>query len=499
MLRFDVYHDSRPASDWPVDGAYLVGPDDLAIPGRVAFRSGRIECKKRVGHAVGLCLQHDADSMGRLMLQTCLLPDREQPYLLSLELARHRIKTYIAKCEEWQLFGLREDHPATQAWQTAREIFATALTAEDPARSDELARRALALAIEATERLALAHAELLLHWRYGNRPASSTTLGLRMESKAKAPRLRELVDRDFDLIVIPFRWNQIEFEEGQYNWDMVDSLLQWAQEQEKPFVLGPLLDFSKRSLPQWMYVWQHDYSTFRDLAYEFVERVVQRYRSAVGLWNIASGVNVNDNFQFTAEQMVDLVRMASLVVRQSRKSARTMIELVQPFGEYVATRRNAVAPLAFVDQIIQEGIPLNCIGVQLMFGASGNGRATRDLMQVSSLLDRFLFLDMPVLITAMGVPSDNGEAAAGWWHGRWSPSVQSRWVSRVFAIAMSKPYVETVVWSDLVDHPEAVLPGGGLVSATGKPKPVLQRLVNMRKRLRKPLGESRVIDVHLRS
>ena len=47
-----------------------------------------------------------------------------------------------------------------------------------------------------------------------------------------------------------------------------------------------------------MYVWQHDYSTLRDLAYEHVERIVQRYKSVVGMWNIAAGINVNDNFQF---------------------------------------------------------------------------------------------------------------------------------------------------------------------------------------------------------
>ena len=49
--------------------------------------------------------------MGRIMLQTCLLPQRERPYDLAIELARHRIKMFIAKCEEWQMFDL--DHRAS--------------------------------------------------------------------------------------------------------------------------------------------------------------------------------------------------------------------------------------------------------------------------------------------------------------------------------------------------------------------------------------------------
>ncbi len=61
-------------------------------------------------------------------------------------------------------------------------------------------------------------------------------------------------------------------------------------------------------------------------------------------------------------------------------------------------------------------------------------------------------------------------------------------MSRVFAMAMSKPFVETLVWTELYDHHGSDLPSAGLVSDTGHAKPVLRRLVNTRKRLRKPLG-----------
>ena len=51
-----------------------------------------------------------------------------------------------------------------------------------------------------------------------------------------------------------------------------------------------------------MYVWQHDYDTCRDLAYDHMERVVERYKGVVGMWNVASGLNVNDNFEFMWSQ-----------------------------------------------------------------------------------------------------------------------------------------------------------------------------------------------------
>ena len=494
MFRFAVYDDHGPAHDWPLDDAYLIGPDDVAIRGELTFEDGLIECTKRATHSVGLCLPYDAGPLGRLMLQTCLLPDRDKPYLLSMEVARHRIKTFIAKSEEWQMFELEADHPALQEWEQARKLFAEALNVLDPLEADRIANRALGHALEANERLALAHAELLLHWRFGNRPASSTTLGVRVDSARDTPALRELVAQNFDILVFPLRWSELEVEEGRYNWDPLDQWVQWAKTQDKPCVLGPLLDFSKRSLPKWMYVWQHDYSTCRDLVYEHVERVVQRYHSVVDMWNVASGLNVNDNFRFTPQQMIDLTYMASLIVRQIQKGARTMVEIVEPFGEFVATNRDAVSPLIYLDQIAQEGIPLDCVGVQLLFGQNRQGRHARDLMQISSLLDRFLALDLPVLVSAIGVPSESSESGGGWWHEPWTAQVQSRWVARAFSIAMSKPYVESVIWSDLYDHPGSELPGAGLVDSAGRTKPALQRLVGARKRLRKPLGAPRKLS-----
>ena len=43
-------------------------------------------------------------------------------------------------------------------------------------------------------------------------------------------------------------------------------------------------------------------------------------------------------------------------------------------------------------------------------------------------------------------------------------------------------------WSDLFDSSKATQAGAGLISEEGRGKPALQRLLGMRKRLRKPLG-----------
>jgi len=488
MLRFAVYDENGPARQCPLPNAHLIGPEELVVPGEVAFEDGCIVGRKRTSQAVGLELLADAGPMGELMLPTCLLPDREKPYLLNVELARHRIKMFIAKSEDWQMFDLSAEHPAMQQWEKARQIFTRALITENPMKADRIARDALAHGIDATEKLALAHAEILLHRRFAQRPASSSTLGVRVAPKRDAKGLRDVLQKDFDVVALPMQWNELEVNEGSYNWAPLDGWMQWAQQVRKPVVGGPLLDFSPAALPEWMHVWQNDYDTCRDLAYDHIERVVQRYRNSVGMWNIASGLNVNDGFRFTFEQMMDLARMAALVVRQARPGARTMVELVQPFGEHLAFNKDSLPPARFVERLLQEGIRVDAVGVQLLFGSGTIGHTARDLMQISNVIDRFAFLEQPVLVSAMGAPSENIDRDGGHWHEQWSPEAQATWISRVFAMLMSKPFVETVFWTDLYDHPRAKLPAAGLITDTGRAKPGLSRLVGARRRLRKPLG-----------
>ena len=58
----------------------------------------------------------------------------------------------------------------------------------------------------------------------------------------------------------------------------------------------------------------------------------------------------------------------------------------------------------------------------------------------------------------------------------------------MFAIALSKPFVDSVIWADLYDYKTMNLPTAGLVSLKGKPRAVLSKILSMRKRLNSPLG-----------
>ena len=105
---------------------------------------------------------------------------------------------------------------ARETWEHARRRFTESLMARDPAEASALAMEALAVAVEANERLATAHAEIMLRHRFGTRAASSSTLGARVHPERGNDALRSFVGEHFDLVVLPVRWKEIEVEEGRY-------------------------------------------------------------------------------------------------------------------------------------------------------------------------------------------------------------------------------------------------------------------------------------------
>jgi hypothetical protein len=62
------------------------------------------------------------------------------------------------------------------------------------------------------------------------------------------------------------------------------------------------------------------------------------------------------------------------------------------------------------------------------------------------------------------------------------------WTSRFVTIALSKPFIETVIWERLIDEGEDA---SGLLFENGKAKSVFAKLLAIRKRLRKPLANSK--------
>ncbi len=560
MLLFAVFDDAGPAADWPLRHAYLVGGDDMVLAGEVSLEQGLLRCERRQEGACGLGIQFPVLSpdgkvgggQSLLTLRTCLLPQRTQPYLLSLELARHRLMLMLNKLEEWAFFDLAADDPMMVKVEETRLAFTAALLLHrtlQPSASgakggadgrgaggggawfsreaDRAARRALDLAVDASEDLArkqahLQHARRLSgemaraaamtpppnaitdHEARASRAAALGTpgvllpemprLGIAVSPGACTPELQTVVQGSCDFLQMPMRWVDMEPTEGKYAFAKTDKWLEWAVTKAKlPVVAGPIVELRPGVIPDFLYIWEHDYETLKEVVFEHCKTLVTRYRKTVGTWIVASGLPCGGAFKLTYEQVIDLTRTCVLLVRKLQPSAKVVVEIAQPWGEYNAGPAQgsgqgwkAIPPTLYAELLNQLGLNIDALGLRLQMGQNFAGRSTRDPMSVSALLDRYANLDRPVMVSALGAPSQppppasaKGDATTpppdpGCWRGTWSPEHQARWLSDVATIAAGKPFVQSICWQELCDlDPGGEMPGGGLLSAGGAPKPAL--------------------------
>jgi hypothetical protein len=498
MLKFLVFTDGRPAESWPLRNAYLIGSDRNAMRCDIAFEPGVILCQKREPGPASLALQHPVADLGEMTIQTCLLPERDEPYILSLELARHRLMTLYAKLEDWAMLDLQIAHPVTKRSDLGRKRFVEALCVqrEEPAEADKIASECLLAALDGSEELALAHAELLLNKRKSSGALPKHLIGCGVGLEQTDNRVRLGLQTNFDFVYLPMPWKALSPEESEYSWQAMDNWAQWSQQSRMPLIAGPIISFEPSNLPDWLYIWEHDYDTVRDLIYEHIERVVSRYRNIISVWNIASGLHVNSHFSFNFEQLMDLTRMATMLVKKTQPSAKVIIELREPFGEYYSSNPRSIPPLMYADLVVQAGVAFDLFGIKLPMGQALPGQYTRDLMQISSLLDQFSHFGKPIALS-VAAPSEpvtdmmiaapeSGEPVdpnSGYWRRPWSEVVQSHWLEAVFQIALSKPIVESITWQSLLDNPQIDLPLAGLISEDIQPKDAFRRLVTFRETL----------------
>jgi len=498
MLKFLVFDNGRPADDWPLRNAYLVGADGSAIRADITSEHGAIVCEKRESGPAALCLLHPVGELGELSIQTCLLPERIEPYLLTVELARHRLMTLYAKLEEWAMFDLEPDHPVTRRGNRARELFiqSLCLQQDEPVKAYQTAQEALVIALDASEELALAHARLLLDRRVSTGALPKAPIGCGVCAQHNNENLRAGMASNFDYIQLPTPWRALAPQEGENRWEATDDWVNWTTRAHVPVIAGPLISFEPTNLPDWLYIWEHDYDTTRDMVYEHVERVVNRYKDRVFVWNVVSGLHVNSHFTFNFEQLMDLTRMTTMLVKKLQPNGKVLIELRQPFGEYYSTNQRSIPPLMYADLIVQSGVHFDAFGLRLLMGQAVAGQYTRDLMQISQLLDQFSAFNKPVHLTIaapsepvtqmMIQASETGEPidpVSGHWRRPWSQQVQGHWLVAVSQIAVSKPFVDAVAWQELADHPDIELPLGGLLSDEFVPKGSLRQLIGFRRGL----------------
>ena len=497
-VKFEIYRNRTRVTTFDPAGAIAIGPESVPIPAEVSFRDGLLVVNRKDDQPVGVALLWQVSDNDTLHVETTRVMPRDKPYVLNVELARFRLMRIMQKQEDWNLFELgKAAEKFTQRFDEAEDLFSEALgKLHEPAEASALADRSLTMAIDLSEQLATYHSDLLINRRRSANAFVKHIFGCRVDSTVQNEKYRETLAGNFDYAIVPMGWKQLQPQENVFVTDPVDDWIETLSRKRLPAIAGPLIRLGADHVPDWMVIWEHDFDMLRELAYEYVQKVITRYRRGVAVWNVASGISTNSAFTLSFEQIIELTRLLVTQVKSILPNARTIVSINQPFGEYVARGRGAVPPLQYAEFVTQAGINFDAFGLELEMGVPKPGMFVRDLFQVSCLLDKYGALGRPVFLTAVGCPgrslpdpSDESEgrldpSSGGQWRRPWDPDLQAEWMEAIYTLALSKPFVESIAWSNLADL-HHTMPGAGLLDDMLRPKPAFQKLLQLREKFRR--------------
>jgi hypothetical protein len=242
------------------------------------------------------------------------------------------------------------------------------------------------------------------------------------------------------------------------------------------------VSFSRANLPDWIYLWEQDYDHVHQCISQHIKGVLKKFGGLVHAWEVIDAVHCENSFHFSLEQLMDLTRMAAMLVKQQAPRAAAIIGITLPWGEYYARDARTIPPMLYADMVVQSGINFDAFGLDMRFGRDEKGLYVRDLMQISTMIDRFGNLGKPLHVTASGIPSGGEPPAGGTWRGPWTEETQAAWLREFCRVALSKPFVETVTWRNLADEPGSPLDGALRTDLT--PKPAYEQLAAIRRDFR---------------
>jgi hypothetical protein len=471
-VKFQVFRDGEIVEKFRPCGAYMFGTDGISIRrARIAVSNGCVECVRPNVETAGLAMLWPISGFGRILLPTTCLPERERPYNLNVEIARAKLMQITNRREDWSFFDSVEGMEDVS--RESQDLFIEAIQSiSDAPKASRLADESLKRAMVYSEKLAVRYGKLLFDKRRKSHGFGRGCLGCRIDPRqaARPQYLQKLLDF-FSAVTVPINWAQVEARKGHLDFSTVDECISLLSGRKVVIGAGPLLRFTPDHLPDWLLQSGVGFEKMRDLAYQFVAKVVARYANVVHRWYVISGINAYNQFNFNFEQILEMTRAASMGVRAAGSRAVKIIEVSHPWGEYYATTPNSIPPFVYMDMVVQSGTNFDAFGLRMRFGKDEVGMHLRDMMQISSILDCFAIVAKPLHITDVEIPSANGSGpfegqVAGVWHQKWDEIRQSQWLNRFYKIALSKPFVEAVNYGVLVDSEDATIAHSGLL--TGK-------------------------------
>ena len=277
---------------------------------------------------------------------------------------------------------------------------------------------------------------------------------------------------------------ETETTEGHFAWTTSDRQIEWCRSVGLTVLGGPLLPFDRLALPDWLSLFEDDFDAVLQFAAAFARAAVARYRGKVDGWIAAGRINAAEELALTEQERLRLVARIVDLVRSIDHETPILASFDQPWSENLRQRGSDLPSLHFADALVPHRAgprrPGNRDECRLLAGRDAAAVPGR-IQPAGGYVGRAGIAALAVVLR----PSAEGDdplarrktkvAPAGW-----SLAAQRAFAARFVPLALAKPGVQGVIWSQVCDSEPHRFPHAGLLDANGRAKPALATLAAVR-------------------
>ncbi len=490
QMRFRVHDQSR-IPKGSLDRIYVAGAEEIPWSTRARWQGAELVVERTVNDSGCVFVPWLVDGQGQSFLATATLMERQQPYVLEVELARGLVQRIRNRLFIWEWLGMTTPDDLNQQLQLATRNFARAATMQNNlVDAAEHANTAIAQALRMSEEMVGVYSRQATASRMQQTPVS-TLMGVTLGPKLPSVEMRRKLVEACNIIQIPIAWRAIEQREGKRNWKQTDEQLAWCQQAGLKVSAGPLLQMDDRGIPDWLVLWDGDFDNLMKLFLDHVRSVVTRYAGRVHLWQVASRVNTGKVLSLEEEQKLHLVAHALDLVRRIDPRTPTVVSFDQPWAEYLGGKGDDLAPSHYADALVRADLGISGFALEINAGFDPGGSVHRPTFEWGRLLDQWSMWGLPLMAsisTASATSRDpaarkNIEVSLPAGMNDTDQDPQRHWAGTVLPMLLARSAVQVVLWNQLTDGEPHEFPNAGLFDAKNEPKPTLDLMRDLRKSL----------------
>ncbi len=444
-----------------------------------------------------------SERFGPIGLLTTSLSCQQPRYSLALELARGTLARVQDRAWDWERAGL----PLPTSYQEQMDVavarfLEAAADQQRPVVCDATARAAIEHALLASQTLVAALSQLMLQCRVDQEDRLGTLLGVRLGGGAEWAGCAAMLRPAINLMMVSAGWGGPLDPAGRPDLELTSLQVQSGREAGMRVGVGPLIELHAAGVPQWLHLLD-SFDQLLEAAVEHVERVVQRLRGKVNLWLATGGFNGFNPLGLREEQLLKLAMAVVERLRQLDDRTPVLLGIDMPWGEYLGEQAQALAPMHLADTLIRADLGISGVALDLHLGYWPGGSWGRDPVEISDGLDRWAELGVPMLVQLVApqvaVPIESRQSPAGLTVHQQLCSVGSLetghprtipWsfpTDELLRLLLAKPAVHAISWNQQSDQPQVhgagrYFPGAGVFDGDGHPRPLLETLLELRRR-----------------